>query len=146
MSLKHYSFKKITALILLTAMFLCSLLFLTGCLSTDKDDVSVNIYAEYTYDAENDITRVDAHCEISNETLYDIRGVNLSLGLFNNNLLLCTESYSVNMKVDPDETKYKDFVFFAEGNVNYIAIKSQEIIYEDENAFDFFAKFFKYTL
>ncbi len=144
-SFKKSAFHKFILLLFSTVLLLSSLLFLAGCLSTDEKDTEFTLLdINYQYDEVNDITRISCQCEIENNTIYDVNGFSITVNLYNNNLLLGTETYEYAVFVEPDDFEYVNFVFHFDGNVTYISWSDKHAIYEEETNFDLILKYIKY--
>ena len=119
--------KKFKAL-LLTILIILSALFLFGCQSTDDSNAYLN-YSEFPaatfdYNAKTDETKVVFRCTITNDTIYNIESIRITVKLYNNSVFLGEQKLNYSRKFANGEQYNGSYSFYANGEVDCIEYSS----------------------
>lgn len=113
---------KLVCLLILLVLFIP---MFTACQSTDKTESYLSTkQTNFEYDNVTNTTEVSWKVEISNETIYNIKGFSADLKLYSGDVLLETKNVNYNISLNHGG-KYNNTLYFtADGNINKIELKS----------------------
>ncbi|MCF0125113.1 MAG: AAA family ATPase [Clostridia bacterium] len=106
--------------VIMIGFCLMLLTLLSGCSSTDQSKSFMNrsgYDVTYVYNEESNETKVTWGCVITNETIYDIKTVEVTWDLFNGDTHLEEVTYIWDIKVGHGDSKSGKYYFIYEGKV-----------------------------
>lgn len=112
---------------LILMLFTCTGL-LAGCQSTDKAesyfDTNQIAYSKFEYDANTNQTKVIWSTTLTNSTIYNIAGFNVTFRLYKNSTLIDTETYDYNRGIKHGANYAGNFNFYTENEIDSIEFQS----------------------
>ncbi len=117
--------KRLSFIFILLLISLFSITFFAGCQqSTDKSeayfDKSGIEYTKFEYDANSNKTKVIWSTTLTNNTIYNFDGFSVKFKLYNNSVVLGTETYNYDRGVKHGGEYTGAFNFYADGEVTAI--------------------------
>lgn len=120
------TFVAIITLCIIMALFV-------GCASTDKNQVRSGISNDiiYSYDAENDMTRIDFTLLFENDTIYNIIREDLSFGLYKDGQFVRSVKYYWNFDVKADDFGTRNSYIIVEGYIDKMVLESWSATFDN---------------
>ena len=113
--------------------FIISIIFLTGCYSTDKKNSYIgtgsNLTYSCSYDAEENKTHITWKSYIQNDTIYSINKIRVQFDYFYIDTKIETKELEYNISVKHGTTQDINCQFYAEGQINKIVYLSWQADY-----------------
>ena len=109
----------------------CMILILSSCQSVDKDDFYLTIeHVEFEYHENTDVTIVSCQVHLQNDTIYNVRSLDVEFGLYSDGVRLKDKSCHYNVATKHGEQDQRVVEFTEEGKIDKVGLVSCTPNYE----------------
>lgn len=123
----------IKRLVFMILMFLLASVVFTGCSKVEKKEIEepANMLsnADFYYDSANDITLIKWQSDFTNNTIYNIKGFEITFALYDDGVLTGTKEFHYDTKINAGRSDSSYYNFYVSGKVNSLEFVSLKLNY-----------------